>query len=205
MATGLYIGSTPIGRINVGVFSSNGYDTSKATAAAADILTGKIAFNASGEVRGTMPDNGNITKRLDTTTTSYTIPNGRHGGSGVVSIALEEITVTPTTYEQVIVPSSGKVISKIIVAASSGTGGGGTGGVELPALSNRGYASDLLNGKQLIGPDGSVIIGTMADYGVINKTLNGLTETSFSSSDGYYSSILINFDDSEIIALIDAI
>lgn len=36
----------------------------------------------------------------------------------------------------------------------------GSGGVELPTLSNEGAASDLLSGKQLIDGDGSVVTGT---------------------------------------------
>ena len=50
--------------------------------------------------------NGNVSKTLDTGTTSYTIPAGYHGGSGKVQI----VTVTPT---------SGKVLSKVTVNAAS--------------------------------------------------------------------------------------
>ena len=41
--------------INSSLFGSGGTDTSNATATAADILTGKTAYIATGEVIGTMP------------------------------------------------------------------------------------------------------------------------------------------------------
>ena len=39
-------------------------------------------------------DNGAVSKKLDTSATSYTVPAGYHNGSGTVSIELEEKTVT---------------------------------------------------------------------------------------------------------------
>lgn len=40
----------------------------------------------------------------------------------------------------------------------------GTSSAELPTLTNRGYASDLAMGKELIGPDGSIVTGTVREY-----------------------------------------
>lgn len=58
------------------------------TAAAADVLATKVFVNASGqEVTGTMPNNGAVTATINgTTVTSYTIPAGRHSGTGTVSL-----------------------------------------------------------------------------------------------------------------------
>lgn len=58
------------------------------TAAAAEVLATKVFVNASGqEVTGTMPNNGSVTATINgTTVTSYTIPAGRHSGSGTVSL-----------------------------------------------------------------------------------------------------------------------
>lgn len=55
------------------------YDTSGATAASSDILSGKSAFLGNGAVTGTMSNNG-----------AYTIPAGFHNGSGSVRISKEE-------------------------------------------------------------------------------------------------------------------
>lgn len=64
-------------------------------------------------------NNGNVTKTLDSGTTSYTIPAGYHGGSGKVQIVTEEKTVSPSTSAQSVTPSSGKVLSKVTVNAAS--------------------------------------------------------------------------------------
>lgn len=63
--------------------------------------------------------NGNVSKTLDTGTTSYTIPAGYHGGTGKVQIVTEEKTVSPSTSAQSVTPSSGKVLSKVTVNAAS--------------------------------------------------------------------------------------
>lgn len=118
MATGFYVGTTPIGKVSVGVFSENGFDTSSATAQAEDILNNKVAFNAAGRVVGRMPDNGTVNKLLDVNTTSQSIAYGKHSGEGEVYISLEERTVTPTTSVQTITPSSGKVLSKVTINAA---------------------------------------------------------------------------------------
>ena len=58
------------------------------TADAADVLATKVFVNASGqEVAGTMANNGAVTATINgTTVTSYTIPAGRHSGTGTVSL-----------------------------------------------------------------------------------------------------------------------
>lgn len=93
-------------------------DVSSVTAAPGDVLTGKVIVLADGTVTtGTMPNNGTVTKTLDTTTTSYTIAKGYHSGTGKVSITTETKSVTPTTSAQDVTPSSGKVLSKVTVGA----------------------------------------------------------------------------------------
>ena len=95
-----------------------GSDTSVVTASAADVLAGKVIVDADGnEVTGTMTNNGAVSQTLDTSTTSYNIPAGYHNGSGKVSIATETKTATPSTSEQTITPSSGKVLSSVTVNA----------------------------------------------------------------------------------------
>lgn len=51
-------------------------------------------------------------------------------------------------------PVGGKYCSDDIIVTAE------TGGVELPELSSPGSAEDLMEGKQMIGPDGKPIIGT---------------------------------------------
>ena len=63
-------------------------DVSEVTATAADVVDGKFFVNSSGtKVEGTMVDRGSVTGTIDgLTTTSYTIPAGKHSGSGKVSL-----------------------------------------------------------------------------------------------------------------------
>lgn len=65
-------------------------DVGAVTAAAADVLTGKIIVDAAGmAVAGTMPNNGEITKSLDgLTITSVTVPAGYTSG-GTVSLSAD--------------------------------------------------------------------------------------------------------------------
>lgn len=65
-------------------------DTQDATAAAAEILKGKTAYNKGKKVTGTMPNNGAVTGSITEKTQEYTVPQGYHDGSGKVSIAKAE-------------------------------------------------------------------------------------------------------------------
>lgn len=66
------------------------YDTSSATAEAADILTGKTAFLSAGAVPGSMTDNGAVSGSISTVAGTYTVPKGYHSGTGTVKISTTE-------------------------------------------------------------------------------------------------------------------
>ena len=67
------------------------YDTAGATAAAADILTGKSAYGASGAGSGSMAHNGSTSGTISTKAGTVTIPAGYTTG-GTVSIASAAVT-----------------------------------------------------------------------------------------------------------------
>lgn len=84
-----------------------------------DVLSGKTYMNALGASTGTMPNRGAVSATLNTSTTSYTVPQGYHNGSGKVSITTQTKSATPSTSAQTISPDSGKVLSSVSVGAIS--------------------------------------------------------------------------------------
>lgn len=67
------------------------FDTASATAAAGDILTGKKAYGASGEVPGSMANNGSTSGEISTKSGTVSIPSGYTSG-GTVSIESSAVT-----------------------------------------------------------------------------------------------------------------
>lgn len=65
-------------------------DTSDATAAVAEILTGKTAYARGSKLTGTMPNNGAISGTISTKAQEVSIAQGYHDGSGKVSISATE-------------------------------------------------------------------------------------------------------------------
>lgn len=65
------------------------YDTAGANAAAGDILTSKTAFGPSGEIQGSMANNGSTSGTISTKAGTVTIPAGYTSG-GTVSISSTE-------------------------------------------------------------------------------------------------------------------
>ena len=63
-------------------------DVTSVTATAADVLDNKYIVDKTGaKIEGTMVDRGSVAETIDgLTTTSYTIPAGKHSGSGKVSL-----------------------------------------------------------------------------------------------------------------------
>ena len=75
--------------------------TGDATAAAAEILTGKTAYVKSKKITGTMPNRGAVTGKITTKTGAYTVPQGYHDGSGKVTIdSTEQAKLIPTNVRE---------------------------------------------------------------------------------------------------------
>ena len=65
------------------------YDTASADISAGDVLTGKTAYGSSGEVSGSMANNGSTSGTISTKAGTVTIPAGYTSG-GTVSISSTE-------------------------------------------------------------------------------------------------------------------
>lgn len=149
------------------------------TAGAGDVLTGKVYVTKDGVVTtGTMANNGAVSKTLDATTITYTIPKGYHNGSGKVTIALETKSVIPTKSQQKITPTSGKVLSEVAVEPIPDA--------YQDVTSVTATAEDVLTGKTVVDAEGNVVEGAMADHGTVNVALNP-NRTIYTFAEGYYS------------------
>lgn len=165
--------------VTVGAIPEAYQDVSSVTAAAGDVLTGKVIVLADGTVTtGTMANNGAVSKTLDATTITYTIPKGYHSGTGTVKIVLETKTVTPTKSAQEITPTIGKVLSKVTVEAIPDN--------YVDTTDGDATAAELLDGK-FAYVNGVKVEGIMPNNGAISKTIDGLTTTSADIPAGYTS------------------
>ena len=154
-------------------------DVTGVTAAAGDVLTGKIIVLADGTVKaGEMANNGAVGKTLDATTITYTIPKGYHSGSGQVEIVLETKSVTPTKSVQNVTPTAGKVLSKVTVAAIPNQY------QDVTPVTTK--AAHVLDGDIFVDATGAEVEGTMPNKGAITAAIDGLTTTSYTIPEGYH-------------------
>ena len=194
-----------LSKVTVAAIPAKYGDTTGDDAVAANILYGKKAHSISSgsavAVTGSMTNNGAVSKTLDATTNnqSYTVPAGYHNGSGTVSITLEEKSATPTTSSQNIIPTSGKVLSKVTVGAIPAQYGDTTGDTASAAYILAGYKAHTISSGSAVQ-----ITGEMANNGAISATIDGLITTSYSVSAGYTSggTVSLTSDIEEALAAI---
>lgn len=169
--------------VTVNAIPDNFNDTSTVTAVAGDVLANKTIVNAAGQiVAGNMPNNGKVTQTLDATTgkQSYTIPAGYHNGQGAVSITLEEKEATPTKAAQDITATTGKVISKVTIAAIPDAYQDVTGVTAV--------AGHVLEGDVFVNADGEEVNGAMPNRGAVAQTLDATTgKQNYTVPAGYHN------------------
>lgn len=163
-------------------------NVSSVNAAAGDVLSGKIIVDATGEaITGTMANNGAVSKVLDATTgnQSYTVPSGYHNGNGTVSVSLENKTATPTTSEQNITPTTGKVLGNVTINPipdnfADVTDDDAVAGNILAGVKAHSYNSTTEKAV--------AITGTMVNNGAVSATLDATTgNQSYTVPEGYHN------------------
>lgn len=166
--------------VTVGAIPEAYQNVTSVDATADDVLANKVIVTADGTVTaGKMPNNGAVSKTLDTGSTSYTVPAGYHSGSGKVSIVPETKTATPTKSAQNITPTSGKVLSKVTVAAIPDKYQDVSGVTAT--------AANVLHGDIFVDKTGASVEGTMPNNGATAASIDGLTVTSFTIPKGYHN------------------
>ena len=165
--------------VTVGAIPQAYQDVSSVTAVAGDVLAGKIFVTSSGAVTtGTMTNNGAASKVLTAADPSYTVPQGYHSGAGTVSIDPETKTVTPTTSQQTVNPTSGKVLSSVTVNAIPAQ--------YVDTSDATATAAQILDGATAY-VDGDLVEGTMPNNGATSLELDGMQTTTVSVPAGYTS------------------
>ena len=164
--------------VTVGAIPAAYQDVSSTTAAAGDVLSGKVFVTAAGAVTtGTMANNGAVNKTLTAQEQSYTIPKGYHSGTGSVSISPESKTATPTKAQQTISPTAGKVLTSVVVEPIPAQ--------YVDTSDATATAAQILDGATAY-VDGELVEGTMPNNGAVTETLDTAT-TSYTVPAGYHS------------------
>lgn len=187
-----------LSKVTVGAIPAKYADATDVSVTADKLLKDETAIGwdattkAPVTVTGTMPNNGTVSKTLDTTTTSYTIAKGYHSGTGTVKLVLETKSATPTEASQDITPTAGKVLSKVTVARIPTKYADATG---MTAT-----AAGMLADTTAIGWDSTKSVpvkltGTMANNGSTSATIDGLTQTSVTIPAGYTTGGTISLTD----------
>lgn len=76
-------------------------DSTDATVAVAEILSGKTAYARGTKLTGTMSNNGAVSGDISTKESKYIVPQGYHDGSGTVKIdETEQAKIIPTNIRE---------------------------------------------------------------------------------------------------------
>lgn len=150
--------------VTVEAIPENYQDVTAVDATAADVLANKKIVSADGTiVAGTMPNHGAAGTTLTPAMTNYFIAKGYHNGEGMVGVAEENKSVTPTKEEQVLTATT-KYMKKVTVAPIPDAYQDVT---EVDATADK-----VLVGSKFVDAEGNVIEGTMPNIGAFEHTID---------------------------------
>ena len=133
------------------------FDTTDGDAVAGDLLSGKVAFNGSGEITGSMPNNGNISGNITGVAQSVTIPAGYVSGGTVQIDAAEQA----------------KIITGNIKAGTTILGVSGKSTVK-DVADTTAVAGVVLSGYAFYGADGTKVNGNLAVPTISQDSVTGV-------------------------------
>lgn len=190
LAAGVIKAGTTVGGV-LGTF------TSDANALAAEMLAGVTAYVNGNKITGTMPNRGKITQSLDING-SYTIPEGYHDGTGVVSQSVATKgaqTYTPGTAAQTIASGQYLTGTQTIAGDADLISANIKSGVNIFGVAGKAsvvdtadatiVAGDVLSGKTGY-KDGAKITGSMTNRGAVTNTIT-TQGGSYTIPSGYHS------------------
>lgn len=174
--------------VTVEAIPDNLADVSGVTAQPADVKAGVAYVDADGVTRqGTATEREAPIITLTPDRTAYDIQPGFYEDAGLVQIDLEEVTVTPTTAAQTVKPSSGRVLSKVIVEAADP--GIDTSDANAPAEGIREGYTAYVDGVKVWGtmpnhmPESYKLAGVADRYDILRGFHTGYGSVSLSDVD----------------------
>lgn len=172
--------------------------------------------NNAVKVIGSMNYINEVRQTLDTSTTSFPIDRGFHEG-GSVNIVLEQQAFTPDRNGKTITPTSGRVLSEVVVAPIPQT----YAEVSSTTKDLDGSLSDYIYRDIAVYVQNEYgaakrVTGTMSDLGAIEGSIDGIQlqgdpvdgsgSIYYEIPKGYHNGLgKVYFDDSTILSLLDEI
>lgn len=185
-----------LSKVTVDAIPDKYQDVSGVTAADYQVLEGAMFVDSTGAlVEGTIPQNDVVEVILDSSKTTYNIPEGYYPGGGSVAIVTNMGTATPTKAIQQFNAPAGQVWRGFVVA-------------RIPDEYITTDDADAAAGHILLNKtayvDGAKVTGSMPNNGATSLTIDGLTTTSATIPAGYTSggTVSLTSDIEEALAAI---
>lgn len=166
--------------VTVEPIPSNYKDVSSVTVTKDKVLATERFVDKDGNFdTGTMPNIGAVAKVLDASTTSYDVDEGYHNGKGRVSIVPEEKTVTPLKTQQNVTPTSGKVLTRVVVAPIPDLY------IDTTIAADEAAAANTMLAGTKAWVNGALVEGTILDLGPADIAIDGMTTMGVDIPAGY--------------------